>query len=224
MNKNILYVVFFLVYQFSLAQHKFTKPDYKVIKAAIENKNLESYYPKLMERMKVRDTTLTADDYRNLYYGYTFQKEYEPYGSNSNDEKLKKYFQKDTLVASDYKPFIKLANKSLEENPFDLRIMNMLSYIYHLDKDENMSVKTATVLNGIINTIIASGDGLSCETALHVISVSHEYTILSVFELESMGQSLIGNCDYLRFEKGKYKVEGLYFDVSKLFASMMGKN
>ena len=223
MSRSILCLLFFLAYQFIHSQQPIPiKPDYEKIKNAIENKNLSSHYPKLLERLKVRDTTLNSEDYRNLYYGYTFQKEYEPY-AQINDEDLKKILQKENLVESDYKPFITLANKSLEDNPFDLRLMQMLAYVYHLNKEEAMSQKTAYIINNIIETIISTGDGLTCESAFHVISTSDEYILLSVFEAESQGQSLVGSCDYLKFEKGKFKIDGLYFNVSKLFESMMGK-
>lgn len=224
MKKNLFYLFILLTFQLTLAQvPKGDKPDYKKIKAAIENKNSSSYYPKLMARFQDRDTTLTNEDYRNLYYGYIFQKEYDPYGMNSNEDKMNEYLKKDTLVESEYKPFIKLAEKSLEEDPFDLKTMNILSYVYELNKDKSLSIKTGHVLNKIIDVIISSGDGLTCDSAFHVITVSHEYTILSVFELGAKGQSLIGQCDYLEFEKGKYKVDGLYFDVSKLFESLKKK-
>lgn len=223
MTRKLFYLVTILAFQFSFSQMpKGIKPDYEKIKSEIENKKQASYYPKLMKRMKELDTTLTKEDFRNIYYGYTFQKEYEPYAVN-NDDQLQAFFEKDTLIESDYKPFIKLANKSLQENPFDLRIMNMLTYVYSLDKNEEMSLKTSFVLNNLIDTIIGSGDGLTCESAFHVISTSHEYTLLSVFGLQSQGQSLIGECDFLRFEKDKYKIPGLYFDVSKLFESMRRK-
>ena len=223
MPKSILYLLFFLSFQFIHSQQPNPiKPDYEKIKNAIENKELGSYYPKLLERLKVRDTTLTSDEFRNLYYGYTFQKEYEPH-ARINDENLKKILQKENLIESDYQPFITLANKSLEDNPFDLRLMHMLAYVYHLSKEEAMAQKTAYIMNNIIDTIISTGDGLTCESAFHVISTSDEYILLSVFEAESQGQSLIGSCDYLRFEKGKFKIDGLYFNVSKLFESMMRK-
>lgn len=99
----------------------------------------------------------------------------------------------------------------------------MLAYVYHLNKEEAMSQKTSYIMNNIIDTIISTGDGLTCESAFHVITTSDEYILLSVFEVESQGQSLIGSCDYLQFEKGKFKIDGLYFNVSKLFESMMRK-
>jgi hypothetical protein len=41
-----------------------------------------------------------------------------------------------------------------------------------------------------------------------------------MFELEMKSQSFDGKCDFLEFEKDKYKVPGIYFNVEK----MQGKN
>ncbi len=195
-------------------------PNYKQIEKEITERKSDSYYPVLMERYMQRDTTLTNEDMRNLYYGYTFQKTYEPYKRNPDDQKLAALLEKDNLNASDQNEFIEMANRSLKDNPFDLRAMNMLAYFHHQRGNEAQARTIGTILNKVISAIISSGDGITCETAFHVISTSHEYELLSVFELQSQGQSLIGSCDYLRFEKGKYKIDGLYFNVSKLFESM----
>ena len=70
--------------------------------------------------------------------------------------------------------------------------------------------------HNIMNAIFSSGDGKQCETGFHVIVVEHEYIMLNVFEIESKSQSLVGNCDYLSFEKGKYNVDGIYFNIEKM--------
>ncbi|RTZ50475.1 DUF4919 domain-containing protein [Chryseobacterium arthrosphaerae] len=40
---------------------------------------------------------------------------------------------------------IKLFREALEENPFDLRAMNYLVYMYRLVKDENMAQKQQVI-------------------------------------------------------------------------------
>ena len=39
---------------------------------------------------------------------------------------------------------------------------------------------------------------------------------MNVFQMQPISQSLTGNCDYQKFEKGKYKVEGFYFSIDKI--------
>ena len=194
----------------------FVTPDYELIKKNIQDKNSNYYYPKLLERLTVNDTLLTNEDYRHLYFGYVFNPKYDAYFRSPDEEKLNKYYNSEKIEEKDYDDIIKLAEHSIDAFPFDLRQINFLGYVYHLKGDENMSKKISYRFQNILNTILSSGDGMQCETGFHVISVSHEYVLLNVFELQSNSQSLVGNCDYLSFEKGKYKVDGMYFNIQKM--------
>ena len=49
-------------------------PNYKAIKADIEDPSSVFYYAKLLPRLMGNDTTLNNQDYRHLYYGYIYQK------------------------------------------------------------------------------------------------------------------------------------------------------
>jgi len=97
-----------------------------------------------------------------------------------------------------------------------LRQLNYLAYIYHLKGDEATAKIIAFKFHSILNVILSSGDGKKCETGFHVLMVDHEYILLNLFEIESKEQSLVGNCDYLSFEKGVYNVDGIYFNVEKM--------
>lgn len=198
-------------------QEEHKKPDYDIIKKNIENKDSDFYYDKLLKRLQENDTLLTHDEYLHLYYGATLQKDYQPYGYSPYDKELRTYYNKENLDQKDYQPFIELANKSLKEYPLDLRLIHFLSYVHYLNGDEIMDKKVSANFQGLMRAILSTGDGLTCETGIHVLWVNHEYIILNLFDLESRGQSLVGNCDYLRFEKDKYKIPGMYFNVSKLF-------
>ena len=100
-------------------------------------------------------------------------------------------------------------------------MLNYLGFIYHLKGDEKSAKNISTRFSKIIDAIISTGDGQKCETGFHVISVSHEYALLNIFQLEHKSQSLVGNCDYFSFEKDKYKLEGIYFRIDKILESEM---
>jgi hypothetical protein len=194
----------------------FKAPDYESIKKNIQDKKSNYYYPKLLERMISNDTLLTNEDYRHLYFGYVFNPKYDAYFRSPDEEKLSKYFTSDSIYQKDYDEIIKLAEHSISVFPFDLRQMNYLGYIYHLKGDDGTAKKMSNRFQSILEAILSSGNGEKCETGMHVISVSHEYVFLNMFRLESTSQSLVGNCDYLSFEKGKYKIDGVYFNVEKM--------
>ena len=211
----ILVLLFMGVHAFS-QEPAFKIPDYKAIEKEIKDKNSSYYYPKLMERLVKNDTLLTTDDYQHLYLGYVFQPKYNAFWRSPDEKKLREFYGKEQLDTKDYDEIIKLANHSLSDFPFDLKQLNFLSYIYHLKGDEEAAKMASLKFHNILNAIFSTGDGKQCETGFHVILVEHEYLMLNVFEIESKSQALIGNCDYLSFEKGKYKVDGIYFNIEKM--------
>jgi len=217
MLKHFLFFSLIFISTFSFSQQKeYEAPNYKLIQKNIENKDSEFYYPKLMDKLKANDTLITNDQYRHLYFGYTFQKEYHPYKISENEKKLIPYFQSKDLKKSDYAEIIKISNASLKEFPLNLRVMNFLAYIYHLDGNETMAKKVSHNFYGLFGAIFSSGDGRDCKTGFHVIAVSHEYVVMNILQLETASQGLSGDCDYLSLEKDKYKLPGVYFNITKL--------
>lgn len=217
MIKHFLFFSLIFISNFSFSQQKeYEAPDYKTIQKNIENKDSEFYYPKLLDKLKANDTLITNDQYRHLYFGYTFLKEYHPYKISENDKKLIPYFQSKDLKKSDHAEIIKISNASLKEFPLNLRVMNFLGYIYHLDGNEAMANKVSHNFYGLFGAIYSSGDGKDCKTGFHVISVSHEYVVMNMLELEIASQGLSGDCDYLSLPKDKYKLPGVYFNITKL--------
>jgi hypothetical protein len=77
------YTLLLCFFAFSLSafaqQEIIGKPNYKKIKKSIQKKSSEFYYPVLMERFKNGDSTMTIDEKRHLYYGFTFEDSYSPY-------------------------------------------------------------------------------------------------------------------------------------------------
>jgi hypothetical protein len=218
--KQILAFVFLMITFLNVNSQflLYEKPDYTVIKKEIEDSSSVFYYPKLMSRLVVYDTTLTNADYRHLYFGYIFQKEYQPYWRSPDEEELLKYYKRENIGEKDYDEIIKLATHSINELPFDLRQMNYLAYIYHLKGNEEMSKKVASRFQGSFGAILSSGDGKTCESAFHVISISHEYVFLNLYHFSMNSQELTSDyCDYLILEKDPRNIKGVYFDVKKLF-------
>jgi hypothetical protein len=79
--RQLLFIIFLLI-TIGIANSQeltFQKPDYDLIKKDIQDSSSAFYYPKIMSRLLVYDTTLTIEDYRHLYYGYIFQNDYKPY-------------------------------------------------------------------------------------------------------------------------------------------------
>jgi hypothetical protein len=216
--KNFSKIVFlFLANNLAFGQlPAFQKPNYEAIKTEISDKNSPFFYEKLEKRLVQKDSTLSSDDFKHLYFGYVFQKKYNAFWASPNSKALEVYYKKPKIEVSDCDKLIELLNASIADFPFDLRSMTFLAYAHHLKDDKQNEKKINFVMQRIFETILTSGDGKTCETGFHVINVSHEYAILNVFQMEHTTQSLSGNCDVMDFEKGKYKIETLFFNIEKM--------
>ena len=58
---------------------KVEKPDFAKIERDTQDPNSEFYFPKLIKIFNRNDTSMTQEQYRNLYLGYLFQEDYDPY-------------------------------------------------------------------------------------------------------------------------------------------------
>lgn len=215
-RKILILTILLASTHFFAQENNFSTPDYKSIEKEIKDKKSVFFYPNLMERLTKNDTLLTPDEFRHLYFGYAFQPKYNAFWRSPDEKKLRELYGKEELEEADYDEIIKLAEHSLSEFPFDLNQLNYLAYIYHLKGDENAAKITSFKFHSLVNAIFSSGDGKTCETGFHVLLVDHEYVLLKLFDVESQSQALVGNCDYLSFEKGKYRIDGIYFNIEKM--------
>jgi hypothetical protein len=204
-------------------EEKYTKIDMKDIEKKITDKSSNFYYPKIFDRYLKGDTTLTLEEKRCVYYGYSFQKEYDPYGGDvSNDEKLQELFAKDSLTEKEENKAIDCLYKSLKEDPFLVRRMSTL--MYFLKKKNRLEEKNAILNRGtiVLDALMSTGDGISKENAIKVININQEYDVinfvleLDIKNIESQKLLYKDGCpyDYLKIKSDEYDIEGLYFDIS----------
>lgn len=73
---------------------------------------------------------------------------------------------------------------------------------------------------GLMDSIAASGDGMSCETAYVTISVAEEYDALFLFGLKRREQALIGHCDLITAVDDKGEEVSIYFRPEAHFARL----
>ncbi|MBQ0056779.1 MAG: DUF4919 domain-containing protein [Bacteroidales bacterium] len=189
-------------------------PDYKQIRSQISNSKLPSYYPRLMERYVQSDSTLSLEDYRNLYYGFTLREDFVPYQM----EKQTLFDARRKIVETHGDPSvcpeaIKVAQAVLDDNPFDIPAIAVISIAY-LQLGDTLSYHLWDIKQqGLLDAISSSGDGETARTAFHVISVEHEYEVLNRLGLELEKDSLIGNnVEYLRVKENAENIEGIYFN------------
>lgn len=218
MKRSYLLILFLMLSGSLWAQHKFEKPDYKLIQKQTSDKNSTYYYAFLLNRYLEFDTTLKLDEYRALYYGYFYHDINENKTLELRDS-VRAYYRKDTLLPADYEKLIGWTQKILSENPFDLENIHT-QRIYYLNIGDTISAKRYEHrIRALVRAILSSGDGLKEETAIYVADVPHEYFIMRrVMGVESKSQQLTpGMCDYHELGKNDEGIEGIYFNVEQIF-------
>lgn len=218
--KNYIHLLFILIYTTASAQeYKFVKPDYKAIKKEVGDKKSPYFYEKLEQKFNTADTTMTLEEKRHLYYGFTNQERYSSFYTGAANDSLRSVLDKEVLETDDFKKIITYGTAVLNENPFDIRTLNIMSYAY--EKQSNLvEAKNKSIQIGIIvEAIFSTGDGTSKENAFYVINVPHEYDVINLLGFEYGGkQSLIeGMYDYLTLADNPYGLKGFYFDMSPSF-------
>ena len=186
--------------------------NYSDIKMKIENSNSSNFYPTLLKRFNEFDKELNLEEYALLYYGFTFQ---ENYLKNQSDE-----IELSKLAESEkFQSLVIACEKYLEINPVSLKANDLIAYsLYKLNKPESEWKKFQERYRALRKVIVFSGNGLTCETAFKVISVSDEYDILyTYFDVENIKkQSLVGLCDKFEITPTEYyQSDIIYFDISQ---------
>lgn len=196
----------------------FKAPDYDGIKKVVQDASSSNYYPKLMERFQSLDSSLTADDYTNLYYGYVFQKEYKPYEIIPEEREFRSYVNRlGNLTPEDLDKMIELGKICRKKFPFNTDVSKYLWMAYQKKNDFSTGLKLSVQSFNILKAIKGSGDGKTPETAYHVLTVGNEYELLRSLFFQVESQSLIGrNFDYLKLKQNKSNIEGLYFNIEKM--------
>jgi hypothetical protein len=195
------------------------KPDYNYIQKVTADPASPMNYSRLFTRYINDDTSLTQQEFQLLYYGYFFQDEYDSYNSGGYKDSLREMSRKESLTLAERKKMISFAKRDLKFTPFDLNDLNWLCNLYYTLNDvENYALYKYKV-SMVAKTILASGDGRSDSTGLHVLFVSDEYNMLALLGFKYKGRETNAEkkVDYLTVADNSQGIKGVYFDVSQIF-------
>lgn len=175
-------------------------------------------YETLLEKVMKSDP---AADFTALRLAYA---DNPPKGSEEADsETTKAMFT--AFRAKQYDKAIESAQKILKGDFVDINAHLVLAAAYKEKNDAEKSDFHHYVADGLIKSILKSGDGKSEETAYVVISTEEEYVILRVFGLMPGSQSLLSanGHHYDRLDavdpKTQQKVS-LYFNIDRPFGAL----
>ena len=183
------------------------------------------YYPALMLRYNAGDATLTDEDYHYLYYGYAYQDYYKPLATNPDLDKmlmLVSGLDPEKPDVATLESMISMGTDALKRDPFSPKILNLMSFAYGGLGDEVREKAYSNRMNGVIRTILASGDGFTQKTPRHVLMFDHALDVLAAEGL-SYGKARIVSrtvefvpltVPYVVEDK---KRKGFYFDFGRVY-------
>jgi|GEM_PF-5799588 len=185
-------------------------PDISAIKKIVSKKKSDQYYPLLYARMLRPAETITAEEFKLLYYGYSFTPSYDLRDSVMTD----KSYELLLAATTDSTAIDKLADhvdSLLRQRAIDPQLLFFKAYCSMiLGQKEEAELWRARCL-GIVDVIRRSGDGLSCKSSWHLLYPAHHiYVLESYDEVPDGKQWYEGKCwrtglrDYEQFAKAPY--------------------
>lgn len=218
----------------AFAQSGFVTPDFHQIKKEVQDRKSDRYYDKLEKRFAAADTTLTIADLQAFYFGRAFQKGFNPYEDFAQFATIRKIFDQEAMpTKGDLSLAVALADEVIRLCPsepfayfYKFGALSMLAEAYGGDTVEMQ--KAQLQFQMLFYTIASTGNGISPDTAMYVMSVNHEYLILNMYGFVPKNQSLqtLGTSAYDVFdvEENDYGVSSLFFNVDfmmSFWGSMM---
>lgn len=194
------------------------KPDMEQIRRATLDPGSQYYFPRLMAKYNLNDTTMSNDEYRHLYLGYMFQEDYDPYRSSpyakvTDELRLKARHSKEEIDT-----IRKYAELALKDNPFDLRQMSFLVHVLK-ERRKDMSAKIWEYrLEHLLGAIKSTGTGEDTDNAWYVIYPMHEYDMVDLLGYSATDADFIEpGYDYLTVTPDEETARRLRDKVAKGF-------
>lgn len=183
------------------------------------------YHTALMMRYDAGDPTLGDEEYHYLYYGYAYQDAYKPLETNPHMDKV-------LLLAASIDPehpetatleaLVSAGRDALTKDPFSPKLLNLMAFAYGALGDTEQERAYSDRTDGIIRTILASGDGLTQSSPRHILMFDHALDVLAAEGLPYGKSRIISRTVEFVPLVTPYVVEGkkrkgFYFDFGRIY-------
>lgn len=168
--------------------------------------------------VKKLEAGITDIDYTDFRNSFLESKQYELKSTEYIDLRKKLYAAADK---SDYKEVVSITKAMLGFDYTSLVAHKYLQQTYKKLGDTINSAKYHDIEFGLLNSIIHSGDGKTCETGWHVTQIEEEYFILNMLDGKFKQQNVTtgGNnvCDKMVIQTETGELETYYFEANTVF-------
>ena len=196
-------------------------PDEDDILAQTLNQASPYYYPELMMRYVIGDSTLTAEDYHYLYYGYAYDANYRPLENiPDTDEVMNLLSGLGTKGASvnQAQLLLEAAKDVMLVDPFSPSNINIMTYAYSVLGDTVNARISADRFNKIIATIEASGTGRRENSPMHVLRHEHVNDLMMCKGLRIVNRTVRSTkVEYVQVQRGERNAKGYYFNFERIY-------
>ncbi len=188
-----------------------------LLQAAENQADPKQEFQALLERVKKSDASV---DFARMRHLQTLLDDYHPYGADIEAHPLA------ILQGGNAAGAQALVDRMLEANYLDLEAQFAAAEVADKRGDKAAAVHHRYVLQGVLDSILHSGDGKSPETAFVVVTLTEEYALMNHLGLRVAGQSLLNDdaghsYDLLQGVDGKGKpVREVYFNIDALMGAL----
>ena len=202
-----------------LAQ-QISKINFNVISEAVKAPKSRYHYPKLFDRYKRNDTTLSKVDYKYLYYGQAALPNYRPYGKDPRKQELLTALQQ-----NDHKKALTLGKAILADKPFEINTIFGMVAAYSQMKNDKEARLWDFKFRRLVDTIFDSGNGRSKETAYVVTDSGDEFIVTGILGLDVARQTVVDNkYDLLEIVfPNELNIKQIYFNIEKPLGAITKK-
>ncbi len=189
----------------------------------------ENYYPNLMMRFMVGDSTLTRSNYHYLYYGFAYDDRYKPLQTIPQMDRLLELAAQidvsNDMLRSDkqtLREIISTAEQVLVSDPFNPKVWNLMAFAYGGLGERDDELAAYRRVESILATIMESGDGVRKYSPRHVLMFDHALDLMAAQSLLHLSPKVVSRTvEYIplmapRVIDGE-KVRGYYFDFGRVY-------
>jgi Domain of unknown function (DUF4919) len=146
--------------------------------------NYNDKYSKYVNQLEAGDLNIDYTDFRN---SFVESKQFRRKGGNYDSLKKQVFSE---IKNKNYSEVITLTKEMLSIDYTSMFAHKYLQQSYKILGDTINQKKYHEIEFGLLNSIIKSGDGKTCETGWHVTQIEEEYFILNIIGVQVKSQNI----------------------------------
>ena len=204
-NKSFLLSLLFLVSALNVFGQK----------GKITIPNFGDKYSGYVQKLESGQTDIDYTDFRNSFL------ESKQYANKGLEYDSLEKLVRNAASNSNYNEIIVLTKAMLSIDYTSMFAHKYLQQTYKILGDTINGNKYHDIEFGLLNSIVRSGDGKTCETGWHVTQIEEEYFILAMvsatLQMQSIATGAENLCDKMDVIKENGENKSYYFECNKVF-------